>query len=359
MWQGNQIKHVWQILGLKGAAATEWGLPEILSGQNLLNYKNQYHGAKTRTRNPYVPGFVITSQDLLASCAASVGLIFLIIRWNTRQKYPFSPHFLPALNSRTSYFIPTSRFLKISYMFIWILPFPAIMLVVQHLSLCNLNGHMRIQLPHLIRREILNLLKMTRYSFQRHCFIYAFPRHGSPANVGSKVWSCFFLHLLFSLFPKVDLKRIKHPVYPRINHHKYCAYRICWDMSNTHSGILKSINETLGNALRPRTNEYTHFTKQYRATSTGTSLGYQSKKIIREKTNNIQSSVTQPHMAWLKFMVRWGMGWEHVILTRSFCYTGNFYVAQKTLTSVLWHWRGTLLITLYYLKFYEIRNKCV
>lgn len=167
MWQGNQIKHVWQILGLKGAAATEWGLPEILSGQNLLNYKNQYHGAKTRTRNPNVPGFVITSQDLLASCAASVGLIFLIIRWNTRQKYPFSPHFLPALNSRTSYFIPTSRFLKISYMFIWILPFPAIMLVVQHLSLCNLNGHMRIQLPHLIRREILNLLKMTRYSFQR------------------------------------------------------------------------------------------------------------------------------------------------------------------------------------------------
>ena len=102
----------------------------------------------------------------------------------------------------------------------------------------------------------------------------------------------------FSLFPKMDLKRMKHPVYPRINHHKYCACN-CQEVSNTHSHILKSINVTLGNALRARTNEYTHFTKKHRATSTGTSLGYQSKKIIREKTN-IQSSVTQPHVAWLK-----------------------------------------------------------
>ena len=103
----------------------------------------------------------------------------------------------------------------------------------------------------------------------------------------------------FSLFPKMDLKGIKYPVYPRINHHKYCACN-CQEVSNTHSHILKSINVTLGNALRARTNEYTHFTKQHRATSTGTSLGYQSKKIIRKKTNNIQSSVTQPHVAWLK-----------------------------------------------------------
>lgn len=190
---------------------------------------------------------------------------------------------------------------------------------------------MRIQLPHLIRREILNLLKMTRYSFQRHCFIYAFPRHGSPANVGSKVWSCFFLRVLFSLFPKVDLKRIKHPVYPRINHHKYCACRICWDMSNTHSHILKSINETLGNALRPRTNEYTHFTKQYRATSTGTSLGYQSKKIIREKTNNIQSSVTQPHVAWLKGRGEVGDGVRTCHLNKVILLHGKFLCGPKNI----------------------------
>ena len=56
--------------------------------------------------------------------------------------------------------------------------------VVELFSLCNWNAHMRIQLLHL---EMLNLKKMTRYSFQKHCLIYVFARHGSHANVGSKM----------------------------------------------------------------------------------------------------------------------------------------------------------------------------
>lgn len=86
-------------------------------------------------------------------------------------------------------------------MFICILPFPEIMLVVQHLSLCNLNAHMRIQLPHVIVREKQNLLKMTRCSFQKHHFDYVFPSHAFLANVGSKMRSYFFLHVDFLFFP--------------------------------------------------------------------------------------------------------------------------------------------------------------
>ena len=139
----------------------------------------------------------------------------------------------------------------------------------------------------------------------------------------------------FSLFPKMDLKRIKHPVYPRINHHKYCACN-CQEVSNTHSHILKSINVTLGNALRARTNEYTHFTKQHRATSTGTSLGHQSKKITREKTNNIQSSVTLSHTAWLKGCggVGDGVGTDH--LNKAILLHGKFLCGSpQNLTSIL------------------------
>lgn len=147
---------------------------------------------------------------------------------------------------------------------------------------------------------------------------------------------------------QVELKRIKLPESPRINHRKYSACRICWEVSNMHVHILKSINETLGNALRSKTNEYMQFTKQYRATSIGSSLDHQKKKITKEKMNSIQSSVIQPHSAWLKGSGGMGMGQEYVILTRPFV-IWKFLCGLKKLTSVSWHWRGTLLITLCFL----------
>lgn len=155
-------------------------------------------------------------------------------------------------------------------MFLWILPIPAIILVMQCSSLSVSNTW---ESSCCIRRQRFNWLEITKCSIQGHHFDYTFPQRSFPVNVGSKMWSSFLLHVDFLFFfpLKVYLKRVKHSENPRINHHKYSPRKICLEVSSILSHILKSTNEILRTAWRSGTNEYIYFTKQYRPTSTDNS----------------------------------------------------------------------------------------
>lgn len=174
-------------------------------------------------------------------------------------------------------------------MFKCTLPMPAIVLAIQRSSLCNSNAHMGIQLLYLIGRHGVNLQKITRCSFQGHHCDYAFPTHGSPANTVSRMRSHCFPHAEFLLHPKMDLLRSVQ------------------DTVTSWNQQMKPWEPPWGPQQMSLYNTY--FIKQHRATATGTSWDYQSRKIIREKMNSVSRHWLSP--TWLGSKaggggMRWG-----------------------------------------------------